>query len=81
MTVNETRLNKVYFVPEGSSLKLYVIPKSTTHDFELTDTLCKLLIELGDDGFDTLGSQVPDGTPEELSAYFDPDKAFVLSWR
>jgi hypothetical protein len=81
MTLNEPRLKKVYLVPEGSGLKLYVIPKSITHDFELTDSLCKFLIEMGDDGFDALGSQVPDGTPEELAAYFDPDKAFALSWR
>jgi hypothetical protein len=81
MTNNEARLKKVYFVPDGSRFQLYVIAKSTIHDSDLTRSLCELLVELGDDGFDAFGSQIPDGTPEELAAYLDPASAFVLSWR
>lgn len=81
MTVNDARLKKVYFVPDGSSFILYVLPKSEIHDFELTASLCDLVIELSDAGFDAFGSQVPDGTPDELAAYFDPSKAFVLARR
>ncbi len=81
MTENETRLKKVYFVPEQSRFTLYAIAQSPTYDSELTQSLCVLLVELGEAGFDAFGSQIPDGTPEELSGFFNPSKALLLSRR
>lgn len=81
MAVNDARLKKVYFVPEESSFFIYVVAKSVTHDFELTKSLCDFTIELSDAGYDAFGSQIPDGTPDELAAFFDPSKAFLLARR
>jgi hypothetical protein len=81
MTANDDRLKKVYLVPEGSSFFLYVIAKSTARDFELTKSLCDLMIELSGTGFDAFGSQIPDGTPDELAAFLDTSKALVLARR
>jgi hypothetical protein len=80
MGENESRVKKVYVVSDADGLTLRVVPKSAAHDFELTNSLCDLTIEFADAGLDVLGSQIPDGTPEETAAYFDPARAIVLTW-
>jgi hypothetical protein len=38
-------------------------------------------IALGDAGLDLCVSVIPDGAPDELRAFFDPDAALLLYWR
>jgi hypothetical protein len=77
----EDRLLKAYLVAEEGGFRLYAVARSKEYDFELTKSLTNLSIELSDAGLDLGVSQVPDGTPEELQAFFDPAAALALSWR
>ena len=77
----EHRLKKAYLVAEPEGLRLFVISRTTAADFELTKAACALSITLSDAGFDLSTSQIPDGTPDELAAYLDPDAAILLFWR
>jgi hypothetical protein len=80
MTV-EDRLSKAYLASEPEGLRLFVISRNTTHDFELTKAGTLLSIMLSDAGLDLRVSQIPDGTPDELQAFLDPDAALLFTWR
>ena len=75
---NAARVAKVYLVADAD-LNLYVVAKSATYDFELRKSLTELIVAFKDDGYPASGSIVPDGTPAELQAFFDPTRAFTLS--
>jgi hypothetical protein len=81
MRANQDRVARVYLIPHGRHLRMYVIGKSATPDFALTKSLAQLTIDLARAGYSLIGSEVPDGTPDELAAFFNPEKALVLAWR
>lgn len=72
------RATKIYLLADGERFDLFVVPRSATYDFDLRRALSDLLLALADRGYTVLGSLVPDGSPDELRAYFDPDQALVL---
>jgi len=76
---NSTRIARVYFAVESDGYRLFVCPRSKGYDATLTDALSAFLIALADEGYNIQGSQIPDGTPEELAAFFDPRHVFFLS--
>ncbi|MBN9122166.1 MAG: hypothetical protein J0I06_24005 [Planctomycetes bacterium] len=71
----------MYITSEDGIVHLRLAAKSGPYDFELRRALSEFVLKLTDGGFDVLGSLIPDGTPSELAAYFDPDQALVLSWQ
>lgn len=75
----DDRVGKVYVTFEEGVVHLRVIPRSTPYNFALRRDLSDFILKLTDGGFDVLGSITPDGTPDELAAFFDPDQALVLS--
>lgn len=76
---NHSRLKRVYFVASDGGFTLYAVPNSTKYDSELTRLLCDLIVDLGDEGYDAHCAQVPDGTADELAAFFDPSQALILT--
>ena len=77
----DERIARVYVSTEQGTFHLRLIAVSPKADFDLTTSLTNLAISLTDRGIDTVCSLVPDGTPEELTAFFDPTDAFVISRR
>jgi hypothetical protein len=77
----EDQLQKAYLAPEPEGLRLFAIPRKAADTSSLVASLAHLSITLSDAGFDLGVSVVPDGTPEEFQAFFDPDSAFLFSWR
>ena len=73
------RVFKVYLVVEPEVINLYAIAQSQEYDFELRAALSELVLSLRTDGISVRGSLVPNGEPEELKAFFDPESALVLS--
>lgn len=76
--VEHERAAKIYLLANGERFDLFVVPRFATYDFDLRRGLSDLLLALTDRGYTVLGSLVPDGPPDELRAYFDPDQALVL---
>ena len=75
----DERIAKMYITSEDGIVHLRAVAKSVPYDFELRRALSEFILKLTDGGFDVLGSLIPDGTPDELAAFFDPDQALVLS--
>lgn len=73
------RVAKVYLVVEADGVHLHVVGVAKNHDPALRQSLSELLLALADDGHAVFGAVIPDGTREELAAFFDPDAAFTLA--
>lgn len=77
---NRDRLAKLYIVIDGSNYHTYLISRSVEHDFSLTKSHCDFTLALLDaTGIFTHGMQIPDGDFDELSAFFDPARAFTMT--
>jgi hypothetical protein len=77
----ENRLQKMYLAAEPEGLRLFVIARTIADEPELLKAAASMAISLGDAGLDLGVSVIPDGTPDELRAFLDPDAALLLSWR
>ena len=78
-TTVEDRLAKLYIAICEDSIHVYAIARMERYDFELSRLLSEFVIVQADAGIQANGHIVPDGTEEELSAFFDPNEAFLLS--
>lgn len=77
---NQHRVAKLYLSSERNDVvRLCVIARSPEYDFELARKLADFVVTMAEKGFPLRGSQIPDGTPEELGAYFDVADSLVLS--
>ena len=72
---------KAFFSRDGGIVGLYLLTTSEPYDFNLADKLAEFAapyIERGLLGSVTL---LPASTPQELAAYFDPNKALSVEIR
>lgn len=77
----EDKLLKAYLATEPEGLRLFAIARTIGDERALLESLSLFSITLSDAGFELGVSVIPDGTPDELRAYLDPDAALALSWR
>ena len=77
---NAARLARMHCFVKGGVYHMYIVPKTVPYDLELTRSHSRFTIALWDEyRISAVGSQIPDGPPEELSVYFDPTDAFTLT--
>ena len=77
---NRDRVAKLYLSPErGDAVRVCVIARTPEYDFELARRLAEFIVVMAEKGFPLRGSQIPDGSPEELGAFFDIADSLVLS--
>lgn len=76
----EDKLLKAYLATEPEGLRLFAVARTIGEERALLESLSRLSITLSDAGFELGVSVIPDGTPDELRAYLDPDAALTLSW-
>ena len=78
----ENRLLKAYLTPrpEGG-LRLIGIARRIADENSLHDALLQFSDELFEAGCEFGVNVYPDGTDDELQAFFDPNSSLLFSWR
>jgi hypothetical protein len=69
------------YVPFGSygeCIKVFVVNGSARFDFNLSDSIADLELELADAGWPCDILQIASGTPEEIRAFFDPAQSIQV---
>jgi hypothetical protein len=75
------RVGRVFLVEEEGSFALFVTPAGSAYDRSLTSLLSEFAGAMTDAGMDLRVSQIPNGTEEELAAYFNTDGSFELLFK
>jgi hypothetical protein len=76
----QDRVSRVYvLVADDGLIHLYVVQRDGKYDFELCRCLSEFTLAQFDIGVRSSGHIVPDGTDEELSAFFRPADAYVIN--
>lgn len=79
-TTVESRLSKLYIkAGVDNVIELYAIPRSMKYDFELRRLLSEFVLVQDASQRPARGMLVPDGTEEELRAFFDPSECILIA--
>lgn len=76
---NSSKVAKIYLIVGLEQTDIYVISRSIEYDFELRKLVSALILSLRDAGTPAFATLIPDGSKEELSAYFDVSKVLSLN--
>ena len=68
------KVSEAFLVVEPDGLMLYVVGREEAYNFELGDELSEFSIGLADQGLNVGTTLLPASSPEELRAFFDPQR-------
>ena len=68
----------VPYPPRSSAIKVFMLTKAKTFDFELSDAISDLEVELDAEGWPTDILQIAGGSPEEIQSFFDPAQSIQV---